>query len=779
MSTNVIEDRKRLKELISEASDLERELKKQEQEKRKTDSPEKSAELVEESEFLRNSLKDVYEDILLSDLKFANEHNIEEKLWRYVFYNYIEELRQKLRRIDKNEKANEFQAVYLELCRYLDLGTGFYHTTINSLKLRENIDLDRIGIEIFKNTVTTSPPAPRTITKLRRKELTAESIQRCLIRLGDFARYRETLLGVDEKRWEFSKQFYMKAARIYCEDGKAQAQLALLSMLRDNDLDVVYWYCFSLATKQPPGISADNLKVFYTKFSQRIRQDNLNTNVLSGTRDFERKFLTIHRYLFEKDAENVIPEEIIDQFTHLLPSQNDNLQNLGSLLKKIIFILIFTVWDLRNSTAQNRATELRNIESMTIGLGFGFLIHVMENINLTWDFENGSDPIVKECLPAVSIWCQYLGTLMDLLNQLYNYSKSIEKENERIAGIFLTNMRNFFKSFASILNNPKIYDLLGANHDLTELAKYSIFEDVEFLGVVPFRPFQRNLNFTNNTNPLCVMIARLIIFGKKLSKSFDILYYDESASQFTLIDEESKKKERQQRMMKLMAQQRLKDEIDTMENKLQKFGVSARRSYESPNYIPISLPESAISKPKSSPKQCVVDTSVILNHLNSVKNWVADEKCSVIVPLDVIDSLDLIKKGNSQENVRAREAIRFLDQVGSQRNHEHFIRAQKTNEKLPHWTSAEEFLIEESFRDYSSRTHKIEKTDVPTERCDNNITEERPIAGIPQEFRPTLSCWLYFARLANADDILFVTENQELTKYAKMFGVPVVGVGNV
>ncbi|CAG8809149.1 11587_t:CDS:2, partial [Racocetra persica] len=260
MSTNVIEDRKRLKELISEASDLERELKKQELEKRKTDSPEKSAELVEETEFLRNSLKDVYEDILLSDLKFANEHNIEERLWRYVFYNYIEELRQKLRRIDKSEKSDEYQVIYLELCRYLDLGTGFYHTIINSLKIRENIDLDQVGIEIFKNIVTTSPPAPRSASKLRRKELTAESIQRCLIRLGDFARYRETLFGSDMRRWEFSKQFYMKAARVYCEDGKAQAQLALLSMLRDNDLDVVYWYCFSLATKQPPGISADNLK---------------------------------------------------------------------------------------------------------------------------------------------------------------------------------------------------------------------------------------------------------------------------------------------------------------------------------------------------------------------------------------------------------------------------------------------------------------------------------------------------------------------------------------
>lgn len=49
--------------------------------------------------FLLYSLKDVYEDILLIDLKTANENNIEEKLWRNVFYSHMEELRQKLRKV--------------------------------------------------------------------------------------------------------------------------------------------------------------------------------------------------------------------------------------------------------------------------------------------------------------------------------------------------------------------------------------------------------------------------------------------------------------------------------------------------------------------------------------------------------------------------------------------------------------------------------------------------------------------------------------------------------
>ncbi|PKK76301.1 hypothetical protein RhiirC2_178885 [Rhizophagus irregularis] len=194
MTTNVSEDRKTLKELLTDASELEREfLKKQEQQKKRVKGTENNADLDDDTEFLRNSLKDVYEDILLIDLKTANENYIEEKLWRNVFYSHMEELRQKLRKV-KPEKAIEYQATYLELCRYLDLGTGFYHTIVDNLKIRENIDLDRIGIEVFKNNVNPSATASRSVSKYRRRELTAEYIQRCLIHLGDFARYRETLL---------------------------------------------------------------------------------------------------------------------------------------------------------------------------------------------------------------------------------------------------------------------------------------------------------------------------------------------------------------------------------------------------------------------------------------------------------------------------------------------------------------------------------------------------------------------------------------------------------
>ncbi|CAG8531879.1 1199_t:CDS:10 [Diversispora eburnea] len=780
MSTNVNEDRKRLKDLINEAVNLERELK-QEQEKRKFNKTENLID-SEDAEFLRNSLKDIYEDIILIDLKFANENNIEEKLWRYVFYNPIEELRQKLRRINKHEKTNEYEAAYLEMCRYLDLGNGFYHTIVNNLKIRENINFDQIGIEIFKNSTPTSPLNSRPASKIRKKELSSECIQRCLINLGDLARYREMIQESNDKCWEFARQFYTTAARVYCDNGKAQAQLALLSMLRDKDIDIVYWYCFSLSTKQHPSTSLENLKVFYTKFTQRAQQNNLDSDVMPEINNFQKKFLEIHRCLFEEDIDSLLkheffPEDLITIFEHLLDSQIDK-HNLILILKKFIFILIFTIWDIRNGSIQTRIIELRNLQLIAIGLSFGLLTPVINKFIL--NYESGSS-IELEYLAVVSLWCQYLGTLVDSICQFYTYAKSVE--NETLSRIFLTNLKNFFKSVSSILNHPKISFLLGVDYDLLELAKNSVSEDLEFLGVVPLRTLQQEIIFTSKVDPLKIRIARLILFGRKMAenKSFDIFCYNESTGQYILVDEETKKKERQ-RTMKLLAQQFLQDQVNSLENNLQKIGHPSQRQ--------------AISNSGPPLKKYVVDTGVMLNHLNYVKKWVNERKYSVIVPLDVIDSLDLIKKGNSQENVRAREAIRYLDQQIKKSNHqvssspeqnhiEHFIRAQQIDEKLPQWAFAEGYLVDDGDQDNQDNIGDNDQTkDFDEEKSEErqriiNSNEKFNINNIPKMYRPMLSCWLYYARLSNIEEIFFVTEDQELTKYSKMFGLPVVGVENI
>ena len=70
--------------------------------------------------------------------------------------------------------------------------------------------------------------------------------------------------------------------------------------------------------------------------------------------DFVKKFMVIHWYIFEENVEKLMKndsvEEIVHHFETLLSSSESDLRNLSTILKKVLFILIFTIWDLRNGS---------------------------------------------------------------------------------------------------------------------------------------------------------------------------------------------------------------------------------------------------------------------------------------------------------------------------------------------------------------------------------------------------------------------------------------------
>lgn len=66
--------------------------------------------------------------------------------------------------------------------------------------------------------------------------------------------------------------------------------------------------------------------------------------------------MVIHRYIFEKNVEKLMEnddaEKIVHRFDSLLSSSESSLRDLSITLKKVIFILIFTIWDLRNGSGK-------------------------------------------------------------------------------------------------------------------------------------------------------------------------------------------------------------------------------------------------------------------------------------------------------------------------------------------------------------------------------------------------------------------------------------------
>jgi len=72
----------------------------------------------------------------------------------------------------------------------------------------------------------------------------------------------------------------------------------------------------------------------------------------------------------------------------------------------------------------------------------------------------------------------------------------------------------------------------------------------------------------------------------------------------------------------------LEDQVNSLEDKIKNIKPQQLQTSSTGSSV-------ALKNSKANPlKHCVVDISVFLNHLNSVKKWIAEEKCIVIVPLD-------------------------------------------------------------------------------------------------------------------------------------------------
>ncbi|CAG8544999.1 7663_t:CDS:10 [Paraglomus brasilianum] len=771
MSTNANEDRERIKDLLegapindtsnygsydfySEASDLERELKKQDYQRRQLKNVN---EIEQETEFIRNCLKDVYEDIILSDLQLAIEHGIEERLWRHVFYSYVEELRIRLRK-NKQPQSHEYQMVYLELSRYLDMGTGFYHTLVNTIKISEGMNLNTIGIDLLLSTFASSasptPPSPshkRSSPESHtayssRKQLAAECIQRCLIYLGDLARYRECIADVEgNKKWEFAKRFYLTAAKVFLDNGKAQGQLAVLAAYSENDLDIVYWDTFSLATKQPSLIAEDNLQNFYTQFVMRTPEMVLSDAETTEDNNIKLvwQFLSVHLCLFNQDTSS-LPKRL----NALLKTIETSVLSPPTVTK-LVFIIIYTLWDfrrqsLRSSNAKRSSRESKYLTSPTNREGRYVTKPTSREGNSANNLAGSStsanasntDGHIKTlqqaafavgfalCLRAIEnldtkglrgsiIWYDYIQSILEGLVQSYAHVKAEREKGsteDDVAQTFITTVTSFLKFLATFLARPLLSSVsqssllsLSSRDSKILLTKRPITEDIEFLGIVPLRPVHEGLDWSVGMYPGAyngeeykseeedeVRIARVLGFAKRVAeiKTFEIFTYNEQTGMFIFLDEETKKRERQ-RLMKIMAEQRLREQVTSLEAGLTKLGIQP------------ASPHNGVGT--YTEKTCLIDVGVLIDCLTTVKKWIADNHTEVIVPLDAIDVLDVLKKGSDAKNIHARDAIRYLDTQLQKRqlsqpsslDREHFIRAQNINEKLSSWNEAEEYLIDQ------------------------------------------------------------------------------------
>ncbi|KAK6349339.1 hypothetical protein TWF730_010087 [Orbilia blumenaviensis] len=94
---------------------------------------------------------------------------------------------------------------------------------------------------------------------------------------------------------------------------------------------------------------------------------------------------------------------------------------------------------------------------------------------------------------------------------------------------------------------------------------------------------------------------------------------------------------------------------------------------------------SPIPPPKPTTLHLVPDCSALTTSITEIKGYVAEESAKVTVPLCVLDTLDALKRGSENENVNARETVRWFDRTIGKGTAEKGVKVQAPTEIYGKW----------------------------------------------------------------------------------------------
>ncbi|KAI9254247.1 hypothetical protein BY458DRAFT_558857 [Sporodiniella umbellata] len=778
----------------------------------------------DEMDYVRQSLKKTYQQILDTDLDYAANYHIEDKTWRYIFYTDIESIRNKLRHMPEDKELEK------QLLTRIELAFNFYRGLNSKIKQNHHVEDTKIfGIEQFL---------------YQNNERLGHLLQFNYLCLGDLSRYHaqqatQTKNKKHKEYWSLAKTCYLKAAEVFRLNGKPYSQLALVSMSNGNAIDVVWYYCMSLAVKQPSAVARDNLNSFYLKLKRSTSKAQTGRVDMDLISQFVESFLHMHKtVMFPESEENEgfpdmqpIVEQLGQAIYSIIKDQNEKtstvLHILKTMLTRTITISMVSIWvageRLKDKT--NHAFRPQILSSQVYLYTFIFLLlksvyqFAKEAFNDMEDktLESTVDEIL---LQGLSTWSVFVSTNFTFLLQHCSAVSTRYRDTEK------KELISTIQSLVSFLVSHRSFPDPVLN---TLPLTFPLSEDLSLLGLVPLIRFHQKVDFFKEQNyeseqnseaKKQVRWGRIRDMIKKMADStaFDFIQYSPREQNYSIIDLNAKRQQ-QNRFMKAMATQRLMEQVSSLEKNVNRMS-------------PFSL-----RKEDNAPKDvylCVVDVTVFLDGLPKVKRWasqsVGNSCLEIIVPLEVINLLDTHKKGGLHMNVQARESIRYLDQKlleakVKEVGRDSHLRTQKIDEKLSDWALAEEYwmgdqqrpqelenlLLSEHERNENSedednasvvsedssassdivvsrsRRTRDDFSDAETsdeedvydyedlENEQNMQDENYVFDDVPMKYRPIINCLLYYYSQQETDEgrmekLVLITNDDELAFWAESFG---------
>ncbi|KAG8450787.1 hypothetical protein GDO86_003161 [Hymenochirus boettgeri] len=204
---------------------------------------------------LRSELIQMYERCLLSDIEYSDQHNVDQLLWKNVFYQVIEKFRHFLK-----EPSPDSEEICIKLLQVLDEGSAFFDSLLQKLQISYQFKLE----DYMDGMAIRSKPLRKMV------KFALISAQRCMICQGDIARYREQ--AADTSNYGKARSWYLKAQQIAPKNGRPYNQLALLAIYTRRKLDAVYYYMRSLAASNPILTAKESLMSLFEETKRKAEQ---------------------------------------------------------------------------------------------------------------------------------------------------------------------------------------------------------------------------------------------------------------------------------------------------------------------------------------------------------------------------------------------------------------------------------------------------------------------------------------------------------------------------
>lgn len=548
-------------------------------------------------------MRENFEKMILADHDFCEKHEIEYILWQ-LHYKRIEEFRHHISSAGSaasqngknNANPDRIKRIKSAFRSFLSEASGFYHDLM--FKIKSNYDLP-LGYFSESPENASNPGKNDKRTADAKKALI--SCHRCLIYLGDLARYKGMFGDADSVRREYNaaSNYYKEAASICPSSGNAHHQLAILASYSGNEVVAVYRYFRSLAADTPFSTARDNLILAFEKNRQgyaqlpsnnkvaiartlpprsagrgrggrgeiRFQPKDVNTEAASKEREqsipdtlksFFVRFVRLNGILFTRTSLETFEElfdVVINDLKVLLSSGPNEEFHFGSdaaenalVIVRLVAILIFTVHNVKKEPDNQSYAEIvqrRVLLQNAFTAAFEFVGHILKRCSELRDIASSF------YLPAIVVYIEWLACHPELAAD----SEMDEKH---------ANARSFFWNQCVLLMNKLILtDLASIDGDDDEACffdmgvyeegetgnRLALWEDFELRGFSPLVPAHIILDFSSkhtfgsdgSTKEKKARAQRILSAGKALLNFVQIdqlrIYFDPSSRKFVVAKE--------------------------------------------------------------------------------------------------------------------------------------------------------------------------------------------------------------------------------------------------